>query len=39
VLGRGLLRYRARHDRRRRPDGVANAAVPASFTCRGATGS
>jgi Pentapeptide repeats (8 copies)/Enoyl-(Acyl carrier protein) reductase len=23
VLGRGLLRYRARHDRRRRPDGVA----------------
>jgi NAD(P)-dependent dehydrogenase (short-subunit alcohol dehydrogenase family) len=39
VFGCGLLRHRARHGRRRRPDGVANAVMPASFTCRNATSS
>jgi NAD(P)-dependent dehydrogenase (short-subunit alcohol dehydrogenase family) len=32
LFGRGGLRHRARHGHRRRPDGVANAVVPASFT-------
>ena len=39
VFGRGGLRHRARHGHRWRPNGVAHAVLPASFTYRSPTSS